>query len=1198
MKNLFTLICLLISTYSFSQCDRTADSLELVKFYNELDGPNWSDKWDLTSNMSTWEGITLNDDGCVLFIVLQTKNLTGEFPIINLSYLETFAIYKNPKVTGDFLNISGFPSLKTLVLNELGISGEIPNFVHNNLSNIQIFKCVNLEGQLPSLDGVPECTLFSINNIPNIIGEIPSYNHQKLTILSIQATGVTGNIPNFDMPELTSLRFGDDFCNWGNPGLTGEVPNFDFLPNLRIFRISGSPLIVGVIPDFSNCPKLNQITLCGIGFSGQIPTFNSTSLTSINIIGNENIIGNIPSFSSLNLVRLRISQQGIVGSIPDLSSHTNMNYLSLNCSLTGTIPDFSANIKLETVTFYKNNFSGALPTFEFHPYLKTLYCRENNLSGNIPDFKNNQLLEDLNLRSNGFVGSIPSFNLENLKIINLSKNNLTSVDPIINLPSVEQINYSSNKIVGTLDFFDNLEQLQSIDLQNNLFFGPIPNFTQASLKTLGLSNNELTGAIPNFNQLPLLNNVLLSGNKFDSIEPTLSNINSINLEYNILTFEDLENIEFNSINSVRYSNMDSIPLNFDLELLMNEIVIKLNVDNDVQGSTYTWYKNNELYSTTDVNLLKIDDLQQGSIWYVEWVNPLFPALTLTSKKFSLVDYKVNLTGTLFTNTNGSCDYLNESSPIANSLIKLSNDENEYYTRTNSFGEYHLTCQLGVYKISYLDLITNWSKCQDSLVLNSNNDQIENLGVQPMSNCIELTTSLSLKRDFLRRCFNNEMGVTYCNRGSSPSLNSYVQFRLDSYIIIDSFNVSGVIDEGNGLFRYDIGTLNVGECGSLLAYVTTDCEAELGSTECIEAKIFPNDICSSLGSVWNGATLDVTGDCNSNQIAFVIKNIGETDMENLVQYKIIENDFIYQSDFIKLESGEELELFIPANGSTFRLEVDQVDGHPCSILPSVSVEGCTSTSSGIVSTGYVNQYPLDDACPFVDMECYDIIGSYDPNDMLAYPEGYGDKHYIYSDTEINYRIRFQNVGNDTAFNVYVIDTLPTELDLSSLGSFRSSHDMEVERVGQTLLFTFPQILLVDSIANEAESHGWISFKISPSELTPLESTIYNFASIIFDFNDPIITNTVFHTIGENFIPTNTVDDNQESVTLYPNPTTGLLTISLSTDIFSSFEIYDISGRLVQRGNSTNVDLINQSEGIYLIKIRTVKGEVLVKRIVKL
>jgi uncharacterized repeat protein (TIGR01451 family) len=52
------------------------------------------------------------------------------------------------------------------------------------------------------------------------------------------------------------------------------------------------------------------------------------------------------------------------------------------------------------------------------------------------------------------------------------------------------------------------------------------------------------------------------------------------------------------------------------------------------------------------------------------------------------------------------------------------------------------------------------------------------------------------------------------------------------------------------------------------------------------------------------------------------------------------------------------------------------------------------------------------------DCSDpITGSYDPNDKTATPG-----EIALPDQWIDYRIRFQNTGNDTAFNIHLMDTL--------------------------------------------------------------------------------------------------------------------------------------------------------------------------------
>jgi hypothetical protein len=112
------------------------------------------------------------------------------------------------------------------------------------------------------------------------------------------------------------------------------------------------------------------------------------------------------------------------------------------------------------------------------------------------------------------------------------------------------------------------------------------------------------------------------------------------------------------------------------------------------------------------------------------------------------------------------------------------------------------------------------------------------------------------------------------------------------------------------------------------------------------------------------------------------------------------------------------------------------------------------------------------------------------------------------------IRFQNTGTDVAYKVVVVDTLSADLDVSTLqlGSCRIPYKVQVSGKGRPVLtFTFNNILLPDSNANEPASHGYIQFSIKPKAGLPEKTRIENFADILFDYNEPVRTNTTFNTL---------------------------------------------------------------------------------------
>jgi hypothetical protein len=140
-------------------------------------------------------------------------------------------------------------------------------------------------------------------------------------------------------------------------------------------------------------------------------------------------------------------------------------------------------------------------------------------------------------------------------------------------------------------------------------------------------------------------------------------------------------------------------------------------------------------------------------------------------------------------------------------------------------------------------------------------------------------------------------------------------------------------------------------------------------------------------------------------------------------------------------------------------------------------------------------------------------AYDPNDKQAIPVGYAEPHFILADTEIEYKIRFQNTGNAPAFNVDIEDQIDiSKLDLSTFQPITASHSYSalVQPDGH-VTFTFANIMLPDSTTDEPGSQGYVIYRIKPLPTLAFGDVIENTASIYFDENPPIVTNTTFHTI---------------------------------------------------------------------------------------
>ena len=231
----------------------------------------------------------------------------------------------------------------------------------------------------------------------------------------------------------------------------------------------------------------------------------------------------------------------------------------------------------------------------------------------------------------------------------------------------------------------------------------------------------------------------------------------------------------------------------------------------------------------------------------------------------------------------------------------------------------------------------------------------------------------------------------------------------------------------------------------------------------------------------------------------------------------------------------------------------------------------------------------------------VVGSYDPNDKM---ESHGEQ-ILFSSFSANdyltYTVRFENTGTASAINVRVNDVLDSRLDENSIKMETASHNYVMDRTGNNLTWRFDNIELPATIVNATESKGYIQFKIKPKPGYTVGTIIPNTASIYFDYNPAIITNT-FHT---QFIAQLSVDQFENgNFVFYPNPTSDFVTISLkdTEKSISSIVVYDVVGKLIleKKPNTSiateTVNLSSVNPGIYFIEVTTDTNLKVVKKLI--
>lgn len=225
----------------------------------------------------------------------------------------------------------------------------------------------------------------------------------------------------------------------------------------------------------------------------------------------------------------------------------------------------------------------------------------------------------------------------------------------------------------------------------------------------------------------------------------------------------------------------------------------------------------------------------------------------------------------------------------------------------------------------------------------------------------------------------------------------------------------------------------------------------------------------------------------------------------------------------------------------------------------------------------------------------VVGPFDPNDKQVLE---GDEIAIAdADEYLHYLIRFQNMGTASAINVVVADKLSDQLDWNSIKMLSASHDYRVEITdGKNVEFIFENINLPHEAANAPGSHGYVAFKIKPKANIAVGDIIEGKAAIFFDFNAPIITNTVSTEVVQNL----STEGFEEigNILLYPNPTNGIVKISTKTEI-GKIEVFSITGKrlLFQKNDLTEIDFQQFPRGIYFVKITGKNGRETTQKIVR-
>lgn len=301
-------------------CQMT-DEAALIALYNATDGANWPNanrRWNLNEPVENWEGVTLNDNGCVAELNLGGFQTGGNIPteIGDLSKLRILKLWGNNLSGSIPASIGNLINLNELVLSANTLTGNIPSEIGDLINLKELWLNSNdLSGGIPGdLSNLNNLTDMALDNNITLSGEIPSEfgSLENLELLSLSNNDFSGSIPVElgNLTELQTLVFHTNSLEGAIPKELGNLCNLEFLD------LSSNQLDGHIPAELGYLKNLLSLALDDNQLDGSIPfgLCNFFEVFSINLSNNQLTGIFPPCFGDLqNMTTLVISDNDLSG---------------------------------------------------------------------------------------------------------------------------------------------------------------------------------------------------------------------------------------------------------------------------------------------------------------------------------------------------------------------------------------------------------------------------------------------------------------------------------------------------------------------------------------------------------------------------------------------------------------------------------------------------------------------------------------------------------------------------------------------------------------------------------------------------------------------------------------------------------------------------------------------------------------------
>ncbi len=562
-------------------------------------------------------------------------------------------------------------------------------------------------------------------------------------------------------------------------------------------------------------------------------------------------------------------------------------------------------------------------------------------------------------------------------------------------------------------------------------------------------------------------------------------------------------------------------------------------------------------------------------------------------------------GQVFHDIDVACDLDPGEPRLSGWIVRATGDQGTYFATTDEAGVFQMRVGLGSYLVEALTRNDYWESCFPGGVNLGFNQIYDTVSVNfPLkANYIDCPLmEVDISTPWISNCTDIEYTVNYTNQGTGGTDDAArVEVKLDPTLSFQSASIPFSLV--GDTYTFELGEVPYNTNGSFTIQTVMDCDGiAVDQSGLVSARIFPDTLCTPGDPGWNGASVSVDGLCeNGETVNFRLANVGNANMLSTKNFFIVEDDLMLLNSGFDLDEEQDTSILIPANGSTYRIIAEQVDGHPGSNFPTRAVEGCGTNEEGGYSVGYVSQWPENDGDPAMSIHVDEVLAEAPDVAMMAHPKGWQDS-IITAETDLTYRVLFRNVTQDSVIRVVVRDTLPEALDITTVQFGASSHPATFEIFDNGVIKVTFENLDLPVEGNNPGDYAFFEYRVAQKPGNPQGTVVENRALVIYDYNTPVYTGKTRHVINApdygdllmDVIPTD-IDRpewaSEVEVKAFPNPATDFITLEvkgLQGHRELSFTLLNLYGQPVRsidrEGHQCTFDRNNLPAGSYIYLIR--------------